>query len=491
MKIGIKDIISSKKYGMPAEHIAALQKVAATQDTPIAVRPVSPLAEYYLQQGCATKGYSIKTKTSDRGVTAGLIPLAPQFGRALFSECANQEQRSLLLNSLNVSSPHSITKAQLHQLLANPKTKFLYHKETDVELIGENKGEENISLHAKWNDTTQLFDLLATEDAQYLSSLEKNIKEHSLLSAEALTLTEKRLSELSLLLGTQLHITACDRNKNYLLSWKRGGELVRAYALWDEEKSIYHIKDEHKKPVLVLAKNVNGTVRYVTTDYDLLVICPHYKSFEPGGTDKTPFRTQGTDAAKNRLEVTKSLKEGYTGPREDEHRGNISYRTMKTIEAINKEIGLIDVKRSSLGLETVHHNAEIHNPFAADLTKSIPALMVFPRPMNLTSLAQDLGEANISALEDVSEVLIETTEELTMLREFLYIQGYHWPAHARYNNYIAPFRRESVSASQEAILKTQQMKGQLKVLQAASNCSAEHKIENHDELGSSAGIQSH
>lgn len=389
MKIGMAAIKSSKQCGIPTQHMEALKRAAALNNTPIAIRPINPLAEHYLEDGCPTKGFKIKIKTSDRGIASGLIPISPKFSR----------------------------------------------------LAHENKGDS--------------------------PTLEQSMNDNPDLTTKALIVTKERLSIIKTLLGEQFHMIPAENDTDYLLSWNRGDDLIQAYALWNTANNHYDIVDEHKEPLLVLAKQINpGDTRYVTTDYDLLVICPNYKSFEPGGRDRTPFRTQGTDPTKNQLEVHKSHEKGYFGQQE-------------------KEIGKKDPRRTHSGLETVHHNAEFHNPFASDPKKNVPALMVFPSAFDLSSIAHQIGEPDLNLLKHVSEILIETTEEMTLIRDLLYTQGYYWPSHARYNHLMGPFKTEKIEATQDAVQKMQIMRAELVVIRNTPN---ESPIEEQQEEQSLARI---
>lgn len=479
MKIGMAAIKSSKQCGIPTLHIEALKQAAATNNTPIAIRPINPLAEYYIAEGCPTKGYKIKIKTADRGIASGLIPISPKFSRLVHYNKNDQHEFHSLLQSLHIDVAAPITKQQFEQLTANPKISFVYDDDFGVEFLLKKDNDQQVSFYAKWNKDTKHYEFSDSDDAQNIRALEKSMNDDPNLTTKALIVTKERLSVLKTLLGEQLQMIPGESENDYILSWKRGDELIHAYAVWNEANSHYDIIDEHKEPLLVLAKKINpGDIRYITTDYDLLVICPNYKSFEPGGRDRTPFRTQGADPAKNQLDVNKSHEEGYSGQQEDENRGNISPRTADTIALINKIIGKKDPIRVHLGLETVHHNAEFHNPFASAPEKNVPSLMVFPKPFDLSTIAHQLKIPDLNQLKHVSEILIETIEEMTLIRELLYTQGYYWPSHARYNHLMGPFNAEKIEAAQDAIQKMQGMRAELIVVR---NPPKEPLIEEQEE----------
>jgi hypothetical protein len=480
MKIGMVAIKKSKQCGIPALHIEALKQAAIKNNTPIAIRPINPLAEYYLDAGYPTKEYNIKIKTSDRGVASGLIPVVPKFSRLAQHNQDDLHELQTLLQSLHIEITAPMTKQQLGELVAHPNLSYTYGEDLGVVLRLKKDHSQHASFYLKWDKEIKCYEFSGSEETQNRHALEKSMQNNPDLTTKALIVTQERLTVLKNLLGEQLRMELAENSKDYILAWKRGNALIQAYAKWNEANNNYDVVDEHNDPLLVLAKQIApGDIRYITTDYDLLVICPTYKSFEPGGQDRTPFRTQGADPQKNQLAVNQSHEEeDYSGPQEDENRGNISPRTADTIALINEEIAQKDPQRAHPGLETVHHNAEFHNPFADELEKNTPSLMVFPIPIDLSPIAHLIDGIAQAQLKQVSEILIETSEEMSLIRDLLYDQGYYWPSHAQSNQRIKPFKSEQLSAVQNAIEKMHTMRAELVVIRHAAK---ESPLEEQEE----------
>ena len=69
--------IDHPKQGMLAEHMKHFAEVARRRGELIMVRPVSPWAKKMIEDGCPTKGFAVKAKSSNWGPQCGLIPADP------------------------------------------------------------------------------------------------------------------------------------------------------------------------------------------------------------------------------------------------------------------------------------------------------------------------------------------------------------------------------------------------------------------------------
>jgi hypothetical protein len=278
------------------------------------------------------------------------------------------------------------------------------------------------------------------------------------LKAINLAITTARLKEL-LSLDQSIKVEKInDSTYAYRVTWGENNQQREAFAKADAN-NVLSIFDRNDQPIKVLGRVLGGIEKGITADYDLLVICPSYKTFEPGSKDKTPFPTQGlsNDAVKKNIDsVNKSEKPNYPvdGPQESAEGGNWSQRIEDAVRTINKNIRELDPLRNHPALDTTHHNAEFNNPFADDLKNNMPCLFVLPREMDLSSILNatqiNPNSADINSAKQASIVLIETPEEMNLLRNVLRDQGYYWPAHARYNETIKPFRPEVMDLMEKA-----------------------------------------
>lgn len=266
----------------------------------------------------------------------------------------------------------------------------------------------------------------------------------SRLSPMDLVLNEDRILELMQL---DQNIKIIKQDQNYLIHWINGaGEFVQARANKNSNGS-YNILNEHSNPIQIVGADVSNNGKKIkkgiTADYDLMVVAPSYAAWEPGYIDKTPFRTQGS-AEKVRTAVIASESDQYHGPREHPTAGNWSPRIARVVKTINEQISEVDknnpARKETQGLETMHHNAELHNPFADPLHENMPCLLIFPKEINISTDKNNKTRV----------VLIETPEELIHLRDFLYQEGYYFPTHAKYKDHLKPLSNQKYAEASEA-----------------------------------------
>lgn len=232
-----------------------------------------------------------------------------------------------------------------------------------------------------------------------------------------LTLSKNRIQELKKYFGEAFIIQPHKNLNTLLITWQKKDKTIQVIAKKNSDDD-YSIFDQSDSPLQVLGKTVvthkdMAYTKPITSDYDLLVICPTYDDHNPDGKDKTPFSTQYP------LYHTQSIIES----KEDAKGGNWSERTKEVAAIINENIANLDVMRKGINLEVIHHNSEFHNPFACDLIHNLPCLIALPHTMDLSPIAN----ANNQTL-----ILIETKKELQKLCEIVRHNKYYWPTHAKY-----------------------------------------------------------
>lgn len=309
--------------------------------------------------------------------------------------------------------------------------------------------------------------------SNYQQMLETAFHKDTDLTPTPCVLSRTRINELTHIFAGSLNVSIQPNQTDLLISWEKEGEIIRVIAKKkNDDNDNYILCDLDNAPILVLGKSVSDMqgvkrVMPITADYDLLVICPKYIEFNPGGIDRTPFPTQGSTTRIHALIKASSMPD-YQGPKEDGKGGNWSQRTQQIVKCINSLVSQIDINRIGMNLETVHHNIEFHNPFADELERNLPSLMILPEPLDL-SLMSGMTNQPVNDLTHSQVVLIETADELRQIRDILHQNGYYWPEHARYpklktnsslsaivaaDNFVSAAQSKSKSASELYIKQT-------------------------------------
>ncbi len=191
--------------------------------------------------------------------------------------------------------------------------------------------------------------------------------------------------------------------------------------------------------------------RFITSDYDLLSVCPSYQDFSPGQQDKSPFRTQSTVQSQKKL--FESQLHLSPAPSEDEFGGNWSPRIQEMVHQLNHEISAQDEQRGTSRVQRVFHNAESNNPFADELTADVPCVVFFPEAIKRTELSHWLPNSmkeTFTSSEQFNLLYLENVAELTAIRDFTLEQGFYWPAHVKFKDF-KPLGRERYEQSVESI----------------------------------------
>ncbi|MBX3709714.1 MAG: hypothetical protein KIT56_09630 [Gammaproteobacteria bacterium] len=275
---------------------------------------------------------------------------------------------------------------------------------------------------------------------EYTKLLDNAFQKDPCLQSIPCILPENRFNELQQLLGNNITIQKILNQNIYIIDWKKEETQIRVTARKIGSSSDYLIFDKNNQPLLVLGKTIlddqnNQIIKPITADYDLLVICPPYSDLNLSGKDKTPFPTYGCPRHMYDLLKASTLP-NYIGPKEDTKGGNWSQRTREMITILNKNIAALDEKRKDKNNKIIHHNSEFHNPFANELIKNLPCLIVLPHTMSLSTMQQH--GVSSKHLSSVQFILIETIDELKKLHDILYQKGYYWPEHANYPDLKIP-----------------------------------------------------
>lgn len=243
--------------------------------------------------------------------------------------------------------------------------------------------------------------------SQQLSSAFEKDKDLKITSC---ILSKNRLSELSQIFGEAIQMEFSADENQCRLSFIKHGKKVDVTAKKQGED--YTIYDADGNEVKVLAKEIMNShgekiVKPITSDYDLLVVCPAYDDLDVNGKDKTPFSTQGSQSQIQML-LRASGSPFYHPPKEDPKMGNVSNRVREVVSAINAEIAKADPKRLGVNLEPVQHNSVWSNPDAREI--KYPVRIFSPNKANYVVENQQELKQKISKIEQ---------------------ENYHWPLHAK------------------------------------------------------------
>ena len=270
------------------------------------------------------------------------------------------------------------------------------------------------------------------EFTHYSNLLNDSLKKNPDLKLIPCVLPEKRFHELKKYFANDLQIQALDHQNAFKITWKKEDEIIEAIAKKNEDNSDYTLFDEQGQAIQVLGKKIIDSenqeiIKPLTSDYDLLVICPPYDEFNPHGKDKTPFSTKAS-LYPIQAKIRASVSLFYLGVKEDPKGGNWSRRTQEIVAEINKKISEVDVKRRGRNLEMVHHNTEFDNPSASN--KILPCIIFLPREMNLPFLPKSNNPSLILSIESPSA--------LKKMFEALHQNKYYWSEHPKFPHLKAP-----------------------------------------------------
>ncbi|MFA6301555.1 MAG: anthrax toxin-like adenylyl cyclase domain-containing protein [Legionella sp.] len=458
--------------GVLMDHVRAFQQVAHSTDTVIILRPVSPYAQTYLKEECATKPFCLKNKTvKDGGPFSGTVPENPLFGESKFTQA-----------------------------------EFAQHKK---ELEAAQAEDDHLKF-IPFSLSIERF-----KEIQKINEVENEAHPEA---------PKKILSYKPLVIATDLGEIKKDNphNFDYELTWIKHGREMKVFGKKYGDGTSMHLYDSDNKPIQVISElkyvteKVPGqpdkqSLRYrpVTADYDSFVFCPPMETLDPAGKDFSPLSTQsGLRPTKSGGTLNDSIEKmeqkfGLEPRKESEKGGNWTLRIQEMVELMNEainpkneederiktglkqeiatlkqkitaatgtdkdemEMQLKSKEQEFNRLERIHeasnithHNALNNNPHADELIKNFPALVILPRE---AILSQTLEEKHHVATPDDPPVfvVIESENDLKLVRNELIENGYSWPSHEKYKNVAPPFTK----------LKTETMEKYVQIQRAHNN----------------------
>lgn len=493
VKFGYDQISKTGKCGMPESHMEAMMKAAKKMESPIMIRPVSPFAAYFLKNGYPTKPFIIKNKSAKTGIGAGLILVNPKFSHIQKKDYEKhnekldnaiekdkhhgnvleatplvlpQERVNQLLNEL-----HCITKDETYTNTRDPAIKkYTWIKEEEpgtkitVEAYArpaagkpgsfeffedEACDEKPIKVMAEKIKNKEGFEETRAISADYdlFAVLPKWKALHQELSGDmkaewaglydfALTNPDKGRVCFEAIPSSGTN----DENSPII----KYSILDNTGKLIEENFSKKELKEMLQSSEFEKVSNGEDLLEIMNKNklkvLDVLSERGHVEALRKAPIEKRPFRTQG-DVKENQEKIieeyVKSKKEGeaYAGPKEHELQGNVNLRTQSAISVINTCIANLDSTREGVGLNTVHHNDETHNPYADSLKDNMPILLFLPEDIRLGLQGELKNEP----------LLIQSVDDLKYIRERLQESGFYWPTHARFKEELPAFKNASIS----------------------------------------------
>ncbi len=79
--LGMKEVASYEKQGIPLSYLQQTQSVADSQNTLLAIRPVGAVCKTLIEEGCQSKGLDFKEKSSTKGPGAGFLPWNQKYSK--------------------------------------------------------------------------------------------------------------------------------------------------------------------------------------------------------------------------------------------------------------------------------------------------------------------------------------------------------------------------------------------------------------------------
>lgn len=341
--------IDHPKQGMLESHIRAFAAVARKRKELITVRPVSPWAKAMIADGCPTKGFAVKAKSSNWGPQCGLIPADPahpylsKVGMDKDGMEGNVKFIKYGLAHPEATTPLVVTRARIDELL---------------EQIDPETGAPPLS-SATARGGHDVGDLLLT------ATCPKS-------SGKAFTFLAK-------------HQGGSGASARFAIFLRMAEPFVVSGIDFTEW---FH-------PVYVFSgPTPDGGQKPLVADYDLLSVSPLWRDFDPKLDN--PIIPVGI---KNAFKTAKKLHEAELGLRakgkttaasstdaraagsevgqyEESHDfGNWSVRVRNCVDALNAAMGYVG---KDACLRTVHHSADLISPFPQDIKDDLPATIFVP-----------------------------------------------------------------------------------------------------------------
>lgn len=337
-----------EKTGTTIKHAAAFQKVADEKQCVIISRAVGKWATGLIEEGYASKGYHIKSKSCDWGPMAGFICTDPRFTKLGNSAAALEGQRK-----------------------ANVKA--FEHHATEMEIF--------ISF--------ERYAWLIEKKAMFVVSGDINTKVVQASSNDKSVTMKFVLKRTLFVPGSNKHLYQVFYHPDEKIMYSTLNSPLR-------QKNVFYPVTAFVDPLC--PADVKRTYKAAMTgDYDLWAVFPKASEFDLKGKDARPVewssrhivRGQGIHSIKNfeRIETAKH-----------EHMGNITDRIIKIKDALNAAM-------KHPGGMMVHHSDEAGRPLVKDVDLNIIAFIPNDKDAYFIEKHDDLGKFIGLVIKDYHVVL--------------------------------------------------------------------------------------
>lgn len=337
-----------EQTGTTLKHAAAFQKVANDKECVIVSRAVGKWATGLIEEGYASKGYHIKSKSCDWGPMAGFICTDPRFTKLGNSSAALEGQRK-----------------------ANAKAFDHHATETDIYISMD---------RCKW---------LIDNKAMHVVSADINTKIVQAKSSDKSVLMKFVLKRTLFVPGSNLHMYQVFYHPDERVMYANlQSPLKRASMLYPVTAFVDPLCPTAVKRTYKAA---------MTGDYDLWAVFPKASSFDPKNKDARPVewssrhqvRMQGEHSIKN-FEKVETAKH--------EHMGNITKRIIEIKDALNGAM-------NHPGGMMVHHSDEAGRPLVKDVDLNIIAFVPNDKDAYAIKTHNDLGAFFAKVIKEYHIVL--------------------------------------------------------------------------------------
>jgi len=487
---GLEAILASMKCGIPQKHLEALLLAANETRLIISIRPVSIFARYFLEKGFPTKPFPVKNKSSKAGPMAGLISIDPLYGRNPQDKIAGEKHKKqlqsaqkdpdlvpvdLVLSSeriqelctelkamtstvnadktLNLTwTVNGLTQTAIAKPLDDGRYQIVDTQGKAIQVLGRTLAKdapaEYITADFDLNDIKEPYQTfsvkLNTPPHRVLGSIEKAQEEASSSASREIdkrgNITRLNLERVGIINQYLAHFDAQRREGSPLPARTERDWVARYLKDYDyavTAKTVEKLPDPEqlaKEDVPTIFKcqsSADQPCRYFIYDHK-----PAEK--ESQALDDEPMLLKELSALD--VEACKKLKFPAISAAAERHFVTQDDALFKTLDAEGLIAKTLISERPTVetaiikGRELVHHNQEMHNPFAELLKDNLPLLFV--TPTHLKGYSSPL-------------ILAETISEVIQLNRQMR-ETYYSPSHASYKEFS---RFNAPTAEIETLLK--------------------------------------
>ncbi len=339
--------IDHPKQGMVPDHMKAFAAVAQKRNELIMVRPVSPWAKKMIEDGCPTKGFAVKAKSSNWGPQCGLIPADPAYPFLSKVGKGPKQQDNVKFIKYGLAHPEPTTHLQISGARIDELKQINDPETGNFPIIRDvRSGEHGDRL------LTSICPESKGEEFHFLAK----------------------------------HISGSGASAQYLI-YLRIIETFNVSGI--DFKEYFH-------PVYVFSgPTPDGGQKPLVADYDLLTVSPRWKDFDPKQDSpiipigiKNAFK-QAQKLHKSEMTLKLTPYEPSTDPlaagievrkyEESHDYGNWSVRVRNAVRSLNEKMGYVDTRDC---LRTVHHSADLISPFPQVIVDDLPATIFLPSRQN-------------------------------------------------------------------------------------------------------------